>query len=211
MYIILYIKKHSEHLSIAISNELEFILYGDDGKLSCCNWMRKFKEVATIKEIYQTKATVHYDWFNDLISKVRKVDAYGTELYDIYRTEIVGLESSTSLFYDIKQDASLVPLSQRFEPGTIIKHFKRELVNNNGTEYLYLYIGQVRHTETDEDLALYSALYTDKSRGVKAGDLFARPSHLFFGIVDKEKYPNIKQFYRFEATALDIERGNDNE
>ena len=76
-------------------------------------------------------------------------------------------------------------------PGTIVKHFKREL-NSDGDMYLYKIIGIAHHSETNEKLMIYQALYGDKQ-------MCARPLPMFMGEVDHEKYPDIKQKYRFEV------------
>ncbi|MBQ3271566.1 DUF1653 domain-containing protein [Candidatus Saccharibacteria bacterium] len=83
-----------------------------------------------------------------------------------------------------------------FTPGTKLQHFKRELLTSRElkaepNKYLYEYIGCATHSETREQMAVYRALYGD-------GELFVRPAEMFFSEVDHEKYPNIKQKYRFE-------------
>lgn len=81
--------------------------------------------------------------------------------------------------------------------GDIVQHFKRELVEDkNSTEYLYKIIStNVIHTETKERLVVYESLYSNSY--VKIGQLFARPYNMFLSEVDKNKYPNIHQKYRF--------------
>ena len=89
----------------------------------------------------------------------------------------------------------------RFKAGDIVKHFKRETVSDeelktNPMKYLYLIVGTSRHTETGEEMVIYKPLYdAECMRGV---DYAARPLEMFTSEVDHEKYPDIKQKYRFE-------------
>lgn len=79
-----------------------------------------------------------------------------------------------------------------FWSGQIVKHFKRETVSDpQSNDYLYEIVGEAKHTETGERLMIYRALYGER-------ELYARPLKMFCSLVDKEKYPDIKQKYRFE-------------
>ena len=78
-----------------------------------------------------------------------------------------------------------------FAPGTKVQHFKRE-INSEGDMYLYEIVGLAHHSETDETLMVYKALYGE-------GKMCARPIEMFMSEVDHEKYPEIKQKFRFEA------------
>ena len=78
-----------------------------------------------------------------------------------------------------------------FRPGDRVQHFKRELVDPNGTQYLYQIVGVATHSETREPMMIYQGLYDNY-------ELYARPYDMFISEVDREKYPDIKQKYRFE-------------
>ena len=61
----------------------------------------------------------------------------------------------------------------------------------NESKYLYEIIGIAEHTETREEMMVYRALYDEKR-------LFVRPLEMFLSEVDREKYPEIRQRFRFE-------------
>lgn len=85
-------------------------------------------------------------------------------------------------------------MENRFNPGDIVRHFKRELLSDEeraGNMYLYEIIGVARHSETMEEMMVYKPLYGD-------GGMYVRPLEMFLGEVDHEKYPDVKQKYRFE-------------
>ncbi|MGL4949027.1 MAG: DUF1653 domain-containing protein [Anaeroplasmataceae bacterium] len=63
----------------------------------------------------------------------------------------------------------------------IYKHFKGNL---------YLVIDTVYHSETKEEYVLYKAFSDDK--------LYIRPKDMFLSNIDKVKYPEVNQEYRFE-------------
>ena len=66
--------------------------------------------------------------------------------------------------------------------GGVYKHFKGNL---------YIVEDFVCHSETGEKMVLYRALYGD---GVR----YVRPYEMFLSKVDKVKYPDVKQEYKFE-------------
>ena len=79
--------------------------------------------------------------------------------------------------------------------GDIVQHFKREWVSADTSEYLYKVLAFAQHTETGERLVIYQALYAPFK-------VCARPYAMFMSGVDREKYPDIRQKYRFEKVKV---------
>ncbi len=82
----------------------------------------------------------------------------------------------------------------RFKEGDTVRHFKWETLTDeekSKNRYMYRIIGSAIHSETREELMVYQALYDDKA-------MFVRPMEMFLEEVDHDKYPDIKQKYRFE-------------
>ena len=71
--------------------------------------------------------------------------------------------------------------------GRIYKHFKGDY---------YLVEDIVIDSETKGKMVLYRALYGDGTRYVRPYDMFASP-------VDRVKYPNVKQEYRFKLQEIE--------
>ena len=69
----------------------------------------------------------------------------------------------------------------------VYRHFKGDC---------YLVEEVAKDSETEEEYVVYRKLYGD-------GGLWIRPKDMFLGEVDREKYPDCSQKYRFELLEIE--------
>lgn len=82
-------------------------------------------------------------------------------------------------------------MDQRMRPGDIVRHFK-------GNRYEILHFA--KDSETQADVVVYRALYGEQG-------VWVRPMDMFFSPVDRVKYPDARQEYRFERIEGDERHG----
>lgn len=95
---------------------------------------------------------------------------------------------------ELEEDCDLALLTRHFKVDNISTEFGRPLPRK-GEKYKHFKIGKIvtiigisRHTETEEMSVVYEYM----------GHIWNRPLEMFMSEVDKRKYPNAEQKYRFE-------------
>lgn len=76
--------------------------------------------------------------------------------------------------------------------GRVYRHFKGDY---------YLVEGVANDSETRKPFVIYRKLYGD-------GGLWLRPLEMFLSRVDREKYPDAPQEYRFELQEIESAAGH---
>lgn len=75
---------------------------------------------------------------------------------------------------------------QELKINRVYKHFKGDY---------YLVEDVAKDSETNKEVVIYRKLYDD-------GSLWVRDKEMFLSEVDHNKYPNVKQKYRFELQEI---------
>lgn len=82
---------------------------------------------------------------------------------------------------------------QTIQIGRIYRHFKGDY---------YLVEAVAKDSETNTDMVIYRKLYGD-------GGLWVRPLSMFLSKVDRDKYPEVSQEYRFQLQDIPSTAGHD--
>ena len=83
-------------------------------------------------------------------------------------------------------------MNSRIKPGDIVRHFKYQDCPNSVNYMTYKVICFGNHSETNEKMVCYQALYGEYK-------ICIRPYEMFMSERDTEKYPDYIQKYRFEV------------
>ena len=78
-------------------------------------------------------------------------------------------------------------MDRKLEINGVYKHFKGDM---------YIVLDVATYSEDNSKLVIYRGLYGNN-------ELYARPYELFMSEVDRNKYPNVKQKYRFELQKIE--------
>ena len=116
---------------------------------------------------------------------------------DIWQQLHIEESEEFELYGEDKPDCDLALLTRHFK-AVPISEFDRPLPQA-GQKYKHFKIGKVvtiiglsRHTESEEISVVYDY----------EGSIWNRPLNMFMSEVDKEKYPNASQKYRFELVEV---------
>ena len=111
---------------------------------------------------------------------------------DTTQTNPVILETQTASTLSANTGKNDAEPLREIHVGDIVRHFKREWVSEESTKYLYKVLAFAEHTETGEKLVIYQAMYAPFK-------ICARPYDMFMSEVDHQKYPGVRQHWRFEV------------
>lgn len=122
-----------------------------------------------------------------------------TTMVESYAVHQLHIEQGEDFVIDgeLEENCDLALLTRHFKADNISTEFDRPLPRK-GEKYKHFKLGKIvtiigisRHTETEEISVVYEY----------EGHIWNRPLEMFMSEVDKEKYPNAEQKYRFERLS----------
>ena len=137
---------------------------------------------------------VENDEIEDVANFEDRISELCVESEDIIQQLHIEQSEEFNLDGEDKPNCDLALLTRHFKVDNISTEFDRPLPQK-GEKYKHFKIGKIvtiigisRHTETEEISVVYE--YEEH--------IWNRPLEMFMSEVDKEKYPNAEQKYRFE-------------
>lgn len=119
-----------------------------------------------------------------------------TTMVESYAVHQLHIEQGEDFVIDgeLEENCDLALLTRHFKADNIRTEFDRP-IPQKGEKYRHFKLGKIvtvigisRHTETEEMSVVYEY----------EGHIWNRPIEMFMSEVDKKKYPDAKQRYRFE-------------
>lgn len=137
---------------------------------------------------------VENDEIEDVANFEDRINELCVESEDIIQQLHIEESEEFEVDGELEEDCDLALLTRHFKVDNISTEFGRPLPRK-GEKYKHFKLGKIvtvigisRHTETEEMSVAYEY----------EGHIWNRPLEMFMSEVDKEKYPNAEQKYRFE-------------
>lgn len=130
-----------------------------------------------------------WEFENALLDEITTmVESYAVHQFHIEQGEDFVIDG------ELEENCDLALLTRHFKADNIRTEFDRP-IPQKGEKYRHFKLGKIvtvigisRHTETEEMSVVYEY----------EGHIWNRPLEMFMSEVDKKKYPDAKQKYRFE-------------
>ena len=137
---------------------------------------------------------VESDKIEDVANFENRISELCMESEDIIQQLHIEESEEFEADVELEENCDIALLARHFKADNISTEFDRHLPRK-GEKYKHFKIGKIvtiigisRHTETEEISVVYEY----------EGHIWNRPLDMFMSEVDKEKYPNAEQKYRFE-------------
>ena len=136
---------------------------------------------------------VENDEIEDIVNFEDRISELCVESEDIIQQLHIEESEEFEAYGELEENCDLALLTRHFKKD-VDYNFDRP-IPQKGEKYKHFKIGKIvtiigisRHTETEEISVVYEY----------EGHIWNRPLEMFMSEVDKEKYPNAQQKYRFE-------------